>query len=229
MNIQLDSKIIKHFYNINQVVKTSFTHYYLRFNGEAASTLKYHTGEDKLSYSKTSLPIHEFFSYIGLGAEDVLFIDSFAVYKALEKKTKIMHGFILDGVLNIVTSNTDIVKKDTPWTIFNDTVTVPIARIVNIDTCRKPFDLGKVDAELDEAFIDISDLIPIILEKKVIDVKNGEFTLRVGKPLFPGLTTKCGLYAYFHYYKEGLFKAHFRIEKEHVCNYHTYIAYAIFD
>lgn len=228
--IELNSKLVKNIFNYNQVVKTSFTHYYLKFNGEAASTLKYHTGEDKLSYSKTDLPIYEFFTHIGLGAEDVLFVDAIALYKALDKRTKISHAFIMDGVLNVVTSNIDIVKtRPDQWSEFNGNVTVPVARIMTISDCIRSFTLSRISDELDEGFHDVSDLIPTILDKKVIRITDNDFTIVVGKPLFPGLTNKCKLAVSFHPYKEGLFTAHFRIEKEQVFNYHTYIAFSIFN
>lgn len=229
MLIQLDSKIIKDIYDYNQVAKTSFDHYYLRMNGEAASTLKHHTGEDRLSYTRTTLPIHEFFSHLELGADSVLFIDGIALYKACNKKTKIVSGFISDGVLNIITSNLDVLKKDSPWAEYNGTVTIPVARILDMSNCKKPFELARVDASLDDKFTDISDTIPVILSKRILDIKNNDLTIRVGKPLFPSLNKKSELYAHFHYIQDGLFKAHFRIEKEHVYNYHTFMAYNIFD
>lgn len=229
-SIELTSKIVKDIFGFNQIAKTSFTHYYLKFNGEAASTLKYHTGEDRLSYSKTNLGIYEFFTHLGLGPEDVLFVDAIALYKALDKKTKISHGFILDGVFNIVTENVDVVKtRPDEWTVFNGKVTIPVARVKHINDCKKAFALARLDDEMDSHFVDISDMIPTLLKKKVIRVTNNGHTIIVGKPLFPALTNKCKLFVYCHPHKEGLFKAHFRIEKEQVCNYHTYIAFAIFD
>lgn len=228
--IELTSKIVKDIYNFNQVVKNSFTHYYLRFNGEAASTFKYYTGEDRLSYSRTDLPIYEFFNHLGLGPEDVLFVDSIALYKALDKRTKVSHGFILDGMFNIVTTNTSILKtRPGEWKVFNGTVTVPVARIMNISDCNKTFNVSRTSEGDSSKFTDISDIIPTILNKKVMKVSNNGHTIMIGKPLFPALNNKCKLSAYFQSHKDGLFKAHFLIEKEQVCNYHTYIAYSIFD
>ena len=229
-SIELTSKIVKNIFNFNQVVKNSFSYYYLTFSGEAASSLKNHSGEDKLSFSRTNLPIYEFFQHLGLGPEEVLFVDAVALYKALDKRTKISHGFILDGIFNIVTSNTDIIKtRPREWKEFNGTVTVPVARVMNISECSKAFRVSYIDPEFDSEFEDISDIIPSIMKKKVLRITHNGYTIVIGKPLFPGITEKCKLFISCQPYQEGLFKAHFRIEKEQVCNYHTFIAYAIFN
>ncbi len=225
----LTSKHIKHINDFNQVVKNSFRYYALRYNGEASAPLKHHKIENVLSFSRTDLPIYEFFDHLGIPADHVLYIDSIAMFKAFQKKSAIDHCFILDGVLTIVSTNV-AAAKDTPWEIFNNVVYIPVAEVIHYEEAKKPFLVNQPLFNSMDGFVECTDkYLEDILAKKMVMMEHNDYVVGMGKPLLPAISGKCKLYMNFIPHTEELFKAQVMVEKEQVYNYHTYIAYSIFN
>lgn len=224
----LTSKQIDYLYKYNQVAKSNFTHYYLRYNGDGASTLQLHKGEDRLSLCTTMLPIYEVFQALGVTADELMFIDSIALYRAFNKKTKVEKIYRVDDLLYVRTSNMDSVKGMN-WEIDQDEVIIPFARIFPYEGHRKSFDVTKPIQAIPD-FVEIDqEVVETIMKRQMVRMTHNGEVIAIGKPLLPNIGNKVKLAINFQPHEDGLFKAHFRIEKEQVFNYHTYIAYSIFN
>lgn len=227
--LEINSKDIKDIYDYNQLAKNIFKAYYLRYNGDAASTPDNHKADSALSFIRSTLPIYKFFQMLQLTPSDMLYVDGVAMYKALNKKTRVESIYIMDSIVNIVTTNLDA-NKGMNYPEIGGKVHVPVAKVYDVEKdFSKGFELNSGLLEVDFHMVDATELVEDILDKKIITVTNNGFSVTMAKPLLPGLSKNSELYVSFQPYKDGHFKAHFRIQKEQVINYHTYIAYAIFN
>ncbi len=223
-----DLKTLKKLDTINFDAKNIYHRYYLRYNGEAAASLEDIKDPDSLNYIVHDEGMVDVFEMFGLDLTDVLYIDSYAVAKALSKRTKIEEILVLDGKIIIVSNDKELAKiaDDYGWLSMNGLTNVPIALITDERKSKKIFDIARVELPVTEMH-DVTDLIEPILAKFRVTISADGENLYVGKPLFPTLNNKCELFARFFPMEEGKFIAHICVKKEHVSNYHTFIAFSI--
>ena len=227
--IEIDSKDIKDIFTYNQTAKNIFKTYYLRYNGDAAAPPSDHKADSALSFVRSTLPIYKFFQLLNLTPSDMLYVDGVAMYKALNKKTQVDSIYTIDGLVTVVTTNLDA-NKGMDYPEIGGKVHINVAKVIDVEKgFTKGFELNKDLDKLDSQMTDVSDMIEDILGKKIMTISNNGFNITMAKPLLPGLSKTSEMSVSFQPYKDGHFKAHFKIQKEQVINYHTYIAYTIFN
>lgn len=219
-------KTLKKLDTMNFTAKNIYTRYYLRYNGEMASSLDDIKDANSMNYIRFDEDIQDLYELLKLELTDVLYIDSFATAKALGKRTKIKDIITLDGKIVVVSGDPKVVEiaDEYGWFAFNGEVNIPIARIETEDKCRKIFSIARVGLDVSD-MEDVSELIDAILDKYRVGIVADSETLFVGKPLFPTLNNKCQMYARFFPLNDAEFLAHICIVKEQIFNYHTFIGY----